>query len=52
MAFPFYRVLPQDSLDHMPFAIDSRFPDFASDQNAAELSTAVGLALRGMFGDE
>ncbi len=35
-------------LDHMPFAADSETVANLSDRQAAEMSTAVGLALRGM----
>ena len=35
-------------LGHMPFAADSETVANLSDRQAAEMSTAVGLALRGM----
>jgi len=39
-------------LDHMPFAGNSELTENLSDRQAAEMSTAVGLALRGMLTDE
>ncbi len=46
--------MPVESLgrDHMPFAKDSASIAIVSDQQAAEMSTAVGLALRGMLANE
>ena len=38
--------------DHMPFAKDTASVETLTDQQAAEMSTAVGLALRGMSADE
>jgi type IV pilus assembly protein PilM len=39
-------------LDHMPFATDAELIGNMSDRQAAEMSTAVGLALRGMSDHE
>jgi type IV pilus assembly protein PilM len=39
-------------LDHMPFATDPELIGDLSDRQAAEMSTAVGLALRGLSGHE
>ena len=38
--------------NHMPFAGDQTNMEALNDQQAADMSTAVGLALRGMLGDE
>ena len=38
--------------DHMPFAQDAASVETLTDRQAAEMSTAVGLALRGMSADE
>ena len=46
--------MPVESLgcEHMPFASDAASIETLTDQQAAEMSTAVGLALRGMSADE
>ncbi len=46
--------MPVESLgrDQMPFASNPESMETLSDQQAAEMSTAVGLALRGMLSDE
>ena len=46
--------MPVESLgrEHMPFASDAASIATLSDQQAAEMSTAVGLALRGMLANE
>jgi Tfp pilus assembly PilM family ATPase len=38
--------------DHMPFAKNAASVETLTDRQAAEMSTAVGLALRGMSADE
>ena len=44
--------MPSLSRRQMPFANDSASVATLNDQQAAEISTAVGLALRGMLSDE
>jgi len=46
--------MPVESLgrDHMPFAGDPASMETLSEQQAAQMSTAVGLALRGLSSDE